>query len=67
MESLGTKKLFVESESYVPEGREAELYFQKQKVLIHQELVDSLDLSMLAQISEKELSAEVRVVRDRNL
>lgn len=62
MESLGTKKLFVEPESYIPEGREAELHFQKQKVLIHQELVDSLDLSMLAQISEKELSAEVRSV-----
>lgn len=62
MESLGTKKLFVEPESFVPENREAELHFQKQKVLIHQELVDSLDLSMLAQISEKELSAEVRSV-----
>ncbi|WP_232101026.1 CpaF family protein [Gimesia fumaroli] len=52
----------MEPESYLPEGREAELHFQKQKVLIHQELVDSLDLSMLAQISEKELSAEVRSV-----
>lgn len=62
MESLSTKKLFVESESFVPEEREAELHFQKQKVLIHQELVDSLDLSMLAQISEKELSTEVRAV-----
>jgi len=62
MESLGTKKLFVEAESFVPENREAELHFQKQKVLIHQELVDSLDLSMLAQISEKELSAEVSAV-----
>lgn len=62
MESLGTKKLFVEAGSFIPENREAELHFQKQKVLIHQELVDSLDLSMLAQISEKELSAEVRAV-----
>ncbi|QDT89564.1 CpaF family protein [Gimesia algae] len=62
MESLGTKKLFVEPISYIPENREAELRFQKQKVLIHQELVDSLDLSMLAQISEKELSGEVRAV-----
>ncbi len=62
MESLGTKKLFVEPVSYLPENREAELRFQKQKVLIHQELVDSLDLSMLAQISEKELSSEVRAV-----
>ncbi|MCH9654183.1 MAG: CpaF family protein [Planctomycetes bacterium] len=62
MESIGTKKLFAESESFVPENREAELHFQKQKVLIHQELVDSLDLSMLAQISEKELSGEVRSV-----
>lgn len=62
MESLRTKKLFLEPESYIPENREAELNFQKQKVLIHQELVDSLDLSMLAQISEKELSAEVRAV-----
>ena len=62
MESLGTKKLFVEPISYIPENREAELRFQKQKVIIHQELVDSLDLSMLAQISEKELSGEVRAV-----
>lgn len=62
MESLRTKKLFLEPESYLPENREAELNFQKQKVLIHQELVDSLDLSMLAQISEKELSGEVRAV-----
>ncbi len=62
MESLGTKKLFVEAGSFIPENREAELHFQKQKVLIHQELVDSLDLSMLAQISEKELSVEVRAV-----
>lgn len=62
MESLRTKKLFLEPDSYVPENREAELNFQKQKVLIHQELVDSLDLSMLAQISEKELSGEVRAV-----
>lgn len=62
MESLSTKKLYAESESFVPEEREAELHFQKQKVLIHQELVDSLDLSMLAQISEKELSGEVRAV-----
>ena len=62
MESLGTKKLFVEPISYIPENREAELRFQKQKVIIHQELVDSLDLSMLAQISEKELSGEARAV-----
>lgn len=62
MESLRTKKLFLEPENYLPENREAELNFQKQKVLIHQELVDSLDLSMLAQISEKELSGEVRAV-----
>ncbi|MEQ8638470.1 CpaF family protein [Gimesia maris] len=62
MESLGTKKLFVEPISYIPENREAELRFQKQKVIIHQELVDSLDLSMLAQISEMELSGEVRAV-----
>lgn len=62
METLSTNNLFVGFDGNIPEGREAELHFQKQKVLIHQELVDSLDLSMLAQISEKELSAEVRVV-----
>jgi len=39
-----------------------ELRFQKLKVMIHERLVDSLDLSMLAQIDQRELEGEVRTV-----
>jgi len=41
---------------------ETELQFQKLKVRIHEKLVDSLDLSMLAQVSQDNLEVEVRVV-----
>jgi pilus assembly protein CpaF len=41
---------------------EAELQFQKLKVMIHEQLVESLDLSMLARISRAELEDEVRAV-----
>lgn len=42
------------------EVNENELSFQKLKVRIHERLVDSLDLSVLAQVSQEELRTEVR-------
>jgi len=41
---------------------EAELQFQRLKVMIHEQLVESLDLSMLARIDRAELEDEVRAV-----
>lgn len=41
---------------------EDELDYQKLKVRIHERLVDSLDLSMLAQVPEEELASEVRAL-----
>jgi len=41
---------------------ERELGFQKLKVSIHEKLVDSLDLSMLADIRQKELESEVQAI-----
>ena len=40
----------------------AELDYQRLKVRIHEKLVDSLDLSLLAHVSEKELSGEVKTL-----
>lgn len=40
----------------------AELEYQRQKVRIHEQLVDSLDLSLLAHVSETELSSEVQAL-----
>ena len=51
----------VESDSEV-EIDAAELEYQRLKVRIHEKLVDSLDLSLLAHVSESELSGEVQVL-----
>ena len=40
----------------------AELEYQRLKVRIHEKLVDSLDLSLLAHVSEQELSGEVKTL-----
>ncbi len=40
----------------------AELEYQQLKVRIHEKLVDSLDLSLLAHVSEQELSGEVKAL-----
>ena len=40
----------------------AELEYQQLKVRIHEKLVDSLDLSLLAHVSEQELSGEVKTL-----
>lgn len=39
-----------------------ELYYQKLKVAIHEKVVDSLDLSMLAHVAENQLAGEVEAV-----
>jgi pilus assembly protein CpaF len=44
---------------------EDELRFQRMKVMIHEELVESLELSMLAEVSPDVLSGEVRVVAEQ--
>ena len=44
-----------------------ELQFQQLKVAIHEKLVDSLDLSMLAHIPQEQLADEVRVVAEEIL
>ncbi len=41
-----------------------ELKFQRLKVAIHEKLVDSLDLSMLAQVRQDQLEREVRLVAE---
>lgn len=38
----------------------AELKYQRLKVRIHEKLVDSLDLSLLAHVTEQELSVEMK-------
>lgn len=43
-----------------PDVDEQELEYQKLKVHIHERLVDSIDLSMLAHVPEKELTEEIR-------
>lgn len=43
---------------------EHELAFQKLKVSIHEKLVDSLELSMLAEVRQEELEAEVRSIAE---
>jgi pilus assembly protein CpaF len=52
-----SKAVLVESSDGVDEQ---ELLFQRRKVVIHERLVDSLDLSMLAEIRQEELEGEVR-------
>jgi pilus assembly protein CpaF len=52
--------VLVEPESADGEVDPIELQFQRRKVMIHERLVDSLDLSMLAQVRQDELEDEVR-------
>jgi len=65
MTSLGLKSIF--SMQNILDNRTIdpiELSYQQLKVEIHQELVDSLDLSMLAQIDEADLYDRVREVAE---
>lgn len=63
MALLTAKRAIFESDAAVPEQVDRrELLFQRLKVAIHEELVESLELTMLAQVKEAELSGEVRAV-----
>ncbi len=54
--------MLVDPSSDFDEIDERELTFQQRKVAIHEKLVDSLDLSMLAHIPQEQLAEEVRSV-----
>ena len=63
MALLTTKRAIFDSYDSIPEHVDRrELLFQRHKVAIHEELVESLELTMLAQVKEAELSSEVRAV-----
>jgi pilus assembly protein CpaF len=63
MALLTAKRAIFESADAVPDHVDRrELLFQRLKVAIHEELVESLELTMLAQVKEAELSSEVRAV-----
>lgn len=63
MALLTTKRAIFDAYDSVPEHVDRrELLFQRLKVAIHEELVESLELTMLAQVKEAELSNEVRAV-----
>ena len=63
MQLLTNKRALFDSYDAIPEHVDRrELLFQRLKVAIHEELVESLELTMLAQVKEAELSGEVRAV-----
>ncbi|MHC4876242.1 MAG: CpaF family protein [Planctomycetota bacterium] len=62
MAPMQSRTLMVAPDSNQSGVDEQELEFQKLKVDIHEKLVDSLDLSMLAHIPQPELELEVRDV-----
>ncbi len=64
MTSMQSRTLMVESEIDESVIDEAELRFQRLKVAIHEKLVDSLDLSLLAHVAQSELEKEVRAVAE---
>jgi pilus assembly protein CpaF len=63
MALLTFKRAIFDSYDSIPDHVDRrELLFQRLKVAIHEELVESLELTMLAQVKEAELSSEVRAV-----
>jgi Flp pilus assembly protein, ATPase CpaF len=62
MSSIRSRTLMVDPETRIDDIDADELSYQQLKVRIHERLVDSLDLSMLAHIPQDELAEEVRVV-----
>lgn len=63
MALLTAKRAIFDTDATVPDHIDRrELLFQRLKVAIHEELVESLELTMLAQVKEAELSGEVRAV-----
>ncbi len=62
MTSMQSRTLMVEPDADEQVIDENELRFQQLKVAIHEKLVDSLDLSLLAHVAQSELEKEVRAV-----
>jgi len=62
MSSMQSKTLLVAPGDSADGVDEQELAYQQLKVDVHEKLVDSLDLSMLAHVSQEHLSEEVRAV-----
>lgn len=62
MTPIQSRAVLVSSAGANEEVDEQELNFQKLKVTIHEKLVDSLDLSMLADIRQEDLKAEVEAI-----
>jgi pilus assembly protein CpaF len=62
MSPLKSRVMLVSPTSPSDEVDDGELAFQRLKVRIHERLVDSLDLSMLAHVSKDELAGEVRAL-----
>jgi pilus assembly protein CpaF len=61
---MQSRTLMVESDDADEVIDEEELRFQQLKVAIHEKLVDSLDLSLLAHVAQGELEKEVRAVAE---
>ncbi|MDA0282547.1 MAG: ATPase, T2SS/T4P/T4SS family, partial [Planctomycetota bacterium] len=64
MTPIQSRAVLVSPAGACDEVDQQELGFQKLKVSIHEKLVDALDLSMLADIRQEELEAEVREIAD---
>jgi len=63
MSLLAVKRpLFDNSDAIPAHVDRRELLFQRLKVAVHEELVESLELTMLAQVKESEISSEVKAV-----
>lgn len=64
MTSIQSRTLMVEPDAGERLIDEDELRFQQLKVAVHEKLVDSLDLSLLAHVAQSELEKEVRVIAE---
>ena len=64
MSPMQSRTMLVAPSDEYDEIDESELTFQQRKVAIHEKLVDSLDLSMLAHIPQEQLADEVRAVAE---
>jgi pilus assembly protein CpaF len=63
MALLTAKRALFDNIDAIPEHVDRrELLFQRLKVAIHEELIESLELTMLAQVKEAEISGEVKAV-----
>jgi len=68
MALLTAKRALFDNSDAIPEHIDRrELLFQRLKVAVHEELVESLELTMLAQVKESEISGEVKAVANELL